>query len=497
MSDPSKKISNFNRRKFIQAGISVAGLSALSALPSQAEPLHDEPLKVQEPDNSRMFPKGFLWGTATASYQVEGAVNEDGRGKTIWDTFSHQPGKVKNNETGDVACDMYHRYKDDVKLMKEMNAQTFRFSIAWSRIFPDGVGKPNPKGLDYYDRLTDELLANGITPFATLYHWDLPQHLQDKYKGWLSRETAYAFGEYAGYIARKLGDRVKHFFTMNEIRTFVELGYGNGQFAPGLKLEAKGLHNVRHHAALAHGLGVQAIRSHGKFQVGLAENLDIPVPIIDTREHILASQIAMREENAGYLSVIMDGKYTDHYLQKAGANAPDIVAGDLNIISSPLDLLGLNIYMPSSYVEAASNTLGYQLIPFASSHPRSTSEWHRMGPESLYWGPKNVYEIWKTKSIYITENGYSSADEITANGKIYDTDRISFMRSYLTQLQRATAEQVPVKGYFYWSMMDNFEWASGYGTRFGLYYIDYKTLKRHPKESVEYFKTLAVKNQVV
>ncbi|MDT3405321.1 GH1 family beta-glucosidase [Mucilaginibacter terrae] len=494
------KNQDLDRRKFIKAGVTIAGISAVPVLTSNTNiATNTNTPEIYNRVNNKSFPKGFLWGTATASYQVEGAVNEDGRGKSIWDTFSHIPGKIKNNENGDVACDMYHRYKEDIKLMKEMNTRSFRFSIAWPRIFPDGKGAPNLKGIDFYNRLTDELLANGIQPFATLYHWDLPQALHDKYNGWQSRETAHIFGEYAGYVANKLGDRVKHFFTMNEIRTFVELGYGNGQFAPGLKLDKKALYQVRHNAVLAHGLAVQAIRARtaSGVKVGIAENLDVPVPIIETPENIKASQLAMREQNAGYLSVIMDGRYTDRFLSNAGANAPQFTGEDLKIISSPLDFVGLNIYMPSQYVEAANNPEGYRFIPFAKSQPRSTSEWQVLGPECLYWGPKNAQILWNAKEIYITENGCSGSDELTADGHVYDTDRITFMRNYLTQLQRATADNVPVKGYFYWSMMDNFEWASGYEIRFGLFYLNYKNLKRIPKASAAYFKTIALKNELV
>jgi beta-glucosidase len=495
MSTKNNKDQNLDRRKFIQsAGLTTLGLSVAPGLMSFHNPT--EPIITQ---NERSFPKAFKWGTATAAYQVEGAVKEDNRGASIWDTFSHTPGKVKNNDNGDVACDMYHRYPSDIKLMKELNVKSFRFSISWSRIFPEGTGKLNQKGLDFYKKLTDNLLANGIEPFATLYHWDLPQTLQDKYKGWESLETAKAFGEYAGVVARKLGDRVQHFFTLNELRTFVELGYGQGVFAPGLKLPAAALNQVRHHAVLAHGLAVQAIRANGKAdtKVGVAENLDVPVPMIDTPENIKASEIAMRETNAGYLTVIMEGKYTDQFLKKAGADAPRFSEADLKIISSPLDFVGLNIYMPSQYVVAADHEDGYRTVPFAKSHPRSTSEWQVLGPESLYWGPKNVKRLWDVKEIYITENGTSGTDELSADKKVYDTDRITYMRSYLTQLQKATSEGVPVKGYFYWSMLDNFEWASGYGTRFGLYYVDYKTLERIPKESAAYFKVLAKSNQVV
>ena len=274
--------------------------------------------------NARDFPNGFLWGTATSAYQIEGAWNEDGKGPSIWDQFTHTPGKIRNNDTGDVANDHYHRYKDDVQLMTALAARAYRFSISWPRIFPQGRGAPNAKGLDFYSRLVDELLANGIEPFATLYHWDLPQALQDDVGGWESRDTAQAFGDYAGYVGEKLSDRVKHFFTINELFTFVEFGYGTGIFAPGLKVGPARLNQVRHHTVLAHGLAVQAIRAKAKpgTKVGPAENMTAVVPVIESPQNITAAERATRELNAGYLTVMMEGRYTDAFLAAAGANAP-------------------------------------------------------------------------------------------------------------------------------------------------------------------------------
>ena len=492
-----------NRRDFMKsASLAALGMSAAPFLLSSCHTKEDKEGKI-EPSSSQKnileFPNGFLWGTATASYQVEGGANEDGRGKSIWDTFSHTPGKILNNDNGDIACDFYHKYKEDVQLIKSLNAKSYRFSISWSRIFPDGTGTPNQKGVDFYNRAVDELLANGIEPFATLYHWDLPQALQDKYKGWQSKETAKAFADYAGFMAEKLSDRVKHFFTLNEIWTFIELGYKEGMFAPGLKLSPAELYQARHHAVLGHGLAVQAIRASGKAdtKVGIAENIKVAVPVFNSPENIKAAETATREINAGYLSVIMEGKYTDAFLKKAGADAPKFTAEELKIISSPLDFCGINIYNPECYVQASSNEDGYEKIPFAKSHPASTSKWELLAPETLYWGARHVQKLWNVKEIYVTENGYSSTDELTADNHIYDTDRIMFLRSYLSQLQKATAEGVPVKGYFYWSLMDNFEWASGFGIRFGLYYMDYKTLKRIPKLSAEYFKAVAQANAVM
>ena len=275
---------------------------------------------------SQAFPEGFVWGTATASYQIEGAWNEDGKGESIWDRFAHTPGKIDNGDTGDVAVDHYHRYKEDVRLMKELGAKAYRFSISWPRIFPDGAGASNPKGLDFYNRLVDELLANGIAPFATLYHWDLPQVLQERWGGWESRDTARAFADYAGYVAERLSDRVRTFFTINEFTVFVEVGHGEGRFAPGLKLPPARLNQVRHHAVLAHGLAVQAIRAKAApgTRIGLAENPFVGVPIVETPEHIEAAERYTRETNAGYLTAILEGRYTDAFLVVGGRERPEI-----------------------------------------------------------------------------------------------------------------------------------------------------------------------------
>jgi beta-glucosidase len=446
----------------------------------------------------RSFPAGFLWGTATASYQVEGAVAEDGRLPSVWDTFSHTPGKVIENATGDVADDHYHLYKGDVQLMKAMGVKTYRFSIAWPRVFPNGSGQPNPKGLDFYNRLVDELLANGIQPFATLYHWDLPQALQDRVGGWESRETSEAFAVYAGHVGEKLSDRVKHIFTINEFGAFVELGYGTGSHAPGLRLPRGRFNQTRHHCVLGHGLAVQALRAHCKpgTRIGLAENMTIVAPVIETPEHIAAAREATRQVNAQYMTVIQEGKYTEAYLAAAGADAPKFTDADLKAISSPLDFVGINIYTPI-YARADASPLGFAIVPHPKTFPHMVSPWLFVGPEALYWGPRHVSDIWKVKEIYITENGCSSADIPAADGICYDTDRVMYLRNYLTQLQRATADGVPVKGYFLWSLMDNFEWADGYTNRFGLHHVDYATQKRTPKLSAQYYKEVIRKNAVL
>jgi len=337
-------------------------LAASPAVPASAKPIPH----ADEQPSSRLgkLPPDFLWGTATSAYQIEGAWNEDGKGESIWDRFSHTGGKIRNGDSGDVALDHYHRFKDDVQQIKALGARAYRFSISWPRIFPHGAGEANSKGLDFYDRLVDELLDNHLEPFATLYHWDLPQALQDA-GGWESRDTAVAFADYAGLVGAKLGDRVGHFFTVNELRTFVELGYGAGDFAPGLTLPPARLNQVRHHAVLGHGLAVQALRAAAKptTKIGLADNILAVVPVIETPPHIAAAERAARELNAGYLTVILEGRYTDAFLAATGADAPQFTDADLRAIASPLDFVGINVYTPT-YVRAAGGSSGYEVLPF-------------------------------------------------------------------------------------------------------------------------------------
>ena len=444
------------------------------------------------------FPGGFLWGTATSAYQVEGAVNEDGRGPSIWDLHARARGTISDRSNADTAADHYHLYKQDVQLMKALGAKAYRFSIAWPRVFPQGTGAPNPKGLDFYDRLLDELLANGIEPFATLYHWDLPQALQDRFGGWTSRDTSKAFADYAAYVTARLSDRAKHFFTINECSRLVYLGHGTGSDAPGLKLSPSQLNQVRHHVALGHGLAVQAVRAHGRAgtRVGPAENAVTCIPAIETPANLRAAEMATRELNAGYLTVMLEGKYTDAFLAQAGKDAPKYTAEDLAIISSPVDFVGLNVYMPDHYVVAADNARGFALAPFPASFPHMNARWLRFGPEAMYWSPRHVAKLWNVKAIYITENGTSSTDQPAADGTVDDVDRIMYLRNYLTQLQRAISEGVPVLGYFLWSLMDNFEWSDGYEQRFGIYRVDFETQRRTPKLSASFYRETIARNAV-
>jgi beta-glucosidase len=480
----------FSRRHFTK----LAGFSALGLTASPAKPEDD----TRDRRVTGSFPDGFIWGTATSSYQIEGAVNEDGRGRSIWDIFAHTPGKIGDRSNADRANDHYHRYKEDVGLIRELGAKAYRFSIAWPRVFPNGTGTPNPKGLDFYDRLVDELLANGIEPFATLYHWDLPQSLQDRLGGWQSTETSKAFATYSGHVAERLSDRVKSFFTVNEVGRFVNFGYGWGIDAPGLKLPDGKLNQVRHNVALAHGLAVQAIRAKGRAgtKVGPAENIAACLPAIATPENIRAAEIAMRELNAGFLGVILEGKYTDGFLAYAGKNAPKFTDDELKIIASPNDFVGLNIYAPQYYVVAIDKSPGFKVLPFPTSFPHMNVDWLRIGPETAYWVPRLAAKVWNIDTIYISENGTSADDKVAADGNIYDLDRIMYLRNYLAQLQRATSEGVPVRGYFLWSLMDNFEWIYGLEKRFGLYRVDFNTQRRTPKLSASFYREVIARNAI-
>jgi beta-glucosidase len=487
-------LEKFSRRAFAKlAGLATLGIgqTAARAEESRAEAPAGRPA-------SGSFPSGFIWGTATSAYQIEGAISEDGRGRSIWDTFSHVAGNIADGTSGDRANDHYHRYKEDVGLIRELGAKAYRFSIAWPRVFPEGTGAANPKGLDFYDRLLDELLTNGIEPYLTLYHWDLPQALQDRFGGWQSTETSKAFADYAAYVAERLTDRVKIIFTLNEVGRFLNFGYGAGIDAPGLKLPQKELNQARHNVALAHGLAVQAIRAHGRAgtQVGPAENIAACLPAIDTPDNVRAAEIATREMNAGFLNVILEGKYTENFLSYTGANAPTFTDAELKIIGSHNDFIGLNIYAPQFYVVASQQTPGFSVLPFPRSFPHMSSEWLRIGPETAYWAPRLAAKVWNLDAIYITENGASSIDQVAADGKIYDLDRIMYLRNYLMQLQRAIAEGAPVRGYFLWSLMDNFEWIFGFEKRFGLYHVDFDTLVRTPKLSASFYRNVIERNAV-
>jgi beta-glucosidase len=488
-------------------GIPAASLVGGAAQSETNQPTSAEPAAAQT--SARTFPQGFFWGVATAAYQIEGAWNEDGKGPSIWDTFAHAPGKIKNGDTGDVAIDHYHRYKEDVQVMQDMGVTAYRFSIAWPRIFLQGTGQPNQKGLDFYNRLVDELSAAGIEPFATLYHWDLPQALQDK-GGWQSRDTSKAFGDYAGYVAQHLSDRVRHIFTINEFNQVTKMGHQGVELhiqgkavrmhiAPGLTLEEGPLNQVRHHTILGHGLAVQAIRAMGRAgtKVGPAENMPHALPVIDAPEHVKAADAATRALNRYFMGPMLEGRYDDAYLKAAGKDAPKFTDDEMKIIGSPVDIVGINVYIPTLLVMASDQPPGYREVPFNVSHPKMFSAWHRLAPESQYWSPRLLHALWKPQEIYITENGCAASDAVAADGNVYDSDRLMYLRNGMMHQQRATAEGIPLKSNFVWSAMDNFEWTDGYGTRFGIVYVDFKTQKRMPKLSAAWFREAAARNAVV
>lgn len=478
-------MKNITRRHFTKTVAAAATLAGASLPRLASAQLH--PTRLE-------FPKGFMWGCATAAYQIEGGARDDGRGPSVWDVFSHTPGKTHNGDTGDVADDSYHLYKDDLQLLKNLGVGGYRMSISWSRIFPEGKGAFNPKGLDYYERVVDALLANNITPYITLFHWDLPAALPG---GWQSRDTSKAFADYAGYVTKHLGDRVKHWMTTNEFVCFTDISYREGRFAPGLKLADAEANQVRHNGILAHGLAVQAIRANTPkgTQVGLAENANVYIPVIETAEHIKAAQKATREGNAPFLATLMEGKYPEVYLEREGANAPKVEPGDMEAIGSKLDFVGLNVYT-ADYVSADDSARGYKIEPRQTSYPHMASPWINIDPECVYWTLRNVSELWHPPALYITENGCSADDVVTPAGRIEDTDRVMYLRNHITHLHRAAAEGYPIKGYFLWSLLDNFEWADGYSKRFGIHYVDFKTQKRTPKLSAEWYREVIARNAV-
>jgi beta-glucosidase len=486
-----------NRRTFLSASAGAAG--ALVAARTEAETnAWTSPSAPAESAPDRKFPTNFWWGAATAAFQIEGAAREDGRGPSVWDTFSHTPGRTKNGDTGDVADDHYHLYESDVKLMVELGIKHYRFGISWTRIVPEGRGAVNEKGVDFYRRLTDALLKNGITPHATLFHWDGPQGLEDRYGSWRSREIAKDFADYCSVTVKRLGDRITNWMTINEIFCFTYLGYGVGpevpQHAPGtiVKTRQEVLQTV-HHALLAHGMGCQAIRaaSPKPCKVSLVVNFDAFIPVMETPEHIEAAKKAFvaEEHNGTILVPALTGQYNPTAIEALGKNAPKVEAGDMAIIGQPLDLLGYNIYT-GSYVRAADNKRGYEVLPLPKEYPQMHMPWLNLLPEALYWGVRLISEsMGKTKlPICITENGCATEDEVTSKGEVLDLARILYLRSYLNNAHRAVSEGYPLIGYFHWSLMDNFEWSWGYTRRFGITHVDFKTQKRTPKQSFRWYQ---------
>ena len=434
------------------------------------------------PTANGSFPKDFLWGAATASYQIEGAAREDGRGESVWDRFSGTPGKVRNRDSGDVACDFYHRYPDDVRLMRELGLGAFRFSIAWPRVLPSGRGKVNEAGLDFYDRLVDELLANDIEPFATLFHWDTPQALEDD-GGWPARPTASAFVEYTEAVVARLGDRVRYWMTHNEPWVYAWIGHSWGKHAPGRTSEADAVATA-HHLLLSHGWAAEAIRrASPDAQVGIALNLAHTYPASEAPEDEAAAWRVDGAGNRWFLDPIFRGSYPADLLDRNELVSPFVLDGDLEAIAAPLDFLGVNNYF--RFVVTAADDGPKLVNPPESS---VTDMGWEVYPEGLRRLLERVTEDYAPPAIYITENGAAFGDVRGHDGYVHDPERTAYLESHIAAVSDALAAGAPIRGYFVWSLLDNFEWAEGYSKRFGIVYIDYPTLERVPKDSYYWYR---------
>ena len=438
------------------------------------------------------FPHGFIWGAATAAYQIEGAVDEDGRGESIWDRFSHTPGKTINGDTGDVACDHYHRWRDDIELMRSLSLHAYRFSVAWPRILPKGRGQVNQAGLDFYDRLVDGLLNAGITPWLTLYHWDLPQVLEDV-GGWTNRATAEAFAEYTDVLSRRLGDRVKHWITLNEPWCSAFLGYHQAEHAPGRANLADAL-QASHTLLLAHGLAVPILRGNSAdAQVGITLNLTHAYPATERAEDHAAAGRMDGFFNRWFLDPLYGRGYPQDIVALYGAAAPAVSEADLATIAAPTDFLGINFYNPSFIVDQPNNpplNIGDYRLPNAEY---TAMDWV-VYPQGLTDLLQRVERDYPVHALYITENGAAYADEppqiVDGARRVHDRERTLYYAQHLAAAQQAIAAGVPLKGYFAWSLMDNFEWGFGYTKRFGLTYVDYATQERSIKDSGRWYADL-------
>ncbi len=431
---------------------------------------------------SSHFPADFVFGAATAAYQIEGAAREGGRGESVWDRFAATPGKVRNGDTGEVACDFFHRYREDVALLTELGVGAFRFSVAWPRVLPEGRGRVNESGLDFYDRLVDELLAHGIEPFATLFHWDTPQALEDA-GGWPARATAEAFVEYAEVVVRRLGDRVRFWATHNEPWVVSWLGHAWGEHAPGRTSEADAV-ACAHHLLLSHGWAVEAIRAAAPdAQVGIVLNLAEAYPVGDSPEDEAAAWQVDGEGNRWFLDPIFRGSYPADLLGRNELVAPFVRDGDLEAIAAPIDFLGVNNYFRFL---VGGGPGGPRLVRNPEA-PYTAMDWE-VYPDALHRLLVRVSEDYAPPAIYVTENGAAFADVRAHDGRVHDPERTAYLESYLDAVGRAVADGAPVRGYFVWSLLDNFEWAHGYSKRFGIVYVDYPTLARIPKDSFWWYR---------
>jgi len=446
------------------------------------------------------FRKDFIWGTATASYQIEGAAHEDGKGDSVWDRFSHTPGKVYEGHNGDVACDHYHRWPEDLALMADLGIKNYRFSVSWPRLLPDGTGTVNQKGVDFYNRLIDGMLEKGIKPYMTIFHWDYPSALQAR-GAWENPDSAKWFEEYASLCARSFGDRVKDFITLNEPQCFIGLGYGVGAMAPGLQLVPSSTVPIAHNVLKAHGLAVRALRSLvPDCRVGYAPCGDPCVPATNTPEDIAAARKAYftvpPEDHwlwniSWWSDAPMLGEYPAEALSRLGKYLPKGWEQDMSIIHQPLDYYCQNIYN-GRIVRAADNAQGFEEVRKAPGATKTAMGWF-VTPDALYWGPRFLYERYNTP-IIITENGMAAHDTVSLDGKVHDPNREDYLHRYLLAYRRAAEDGVDLRGYFHWSFLDNFEWAAGYAERFGLVHVDYQTQKRTVKDSAYWYKQVMETN---
>lgn len=446
------------------------------------------------------FAKDFVWGAATSSYQIEGTGRDSGKGQNIWDVFTKEPGRVYEGHTGDIACDHYHRFREDVAYMKELGLKGYRFSIDWSRVLPEGTGKVNEKGIDFYNALIDELLEQGIEPYITLYHWELPYEIYKK-GGWMNPEIVEWFGQYARLVAERFSDRVKYFFTLNEPQCFVGLGFLQGCHAPGVKAPLRDTFEMAHNALKAHGRAVQMLRAYGKqnVQIGYAPTSGMCYPEKETPKDIEAARkalFALPDDlsnwtwNVSWWSdPVILGKYPEEGMKKYEKYLPVITDEDMKLISQPIDFYGQNIYNGRCIRMGTDGRPEEVRRP--AGFPKTATNWP-VTPEALYWGPKFLYERYR-KPIYITENGMACHDTVSQDGKVHDPNRIDFLARYLKNLKRA-AEEIDIRGYFQWSLMDNFEWDKGYAERFGIIYVDFETQERIWKDSAYWYRDLIRRN---
>ena len=437
-----------------------------------------------------VFPPDFLWGVAVAAYQVEGAVAEDGRGESIWDRFCTIPGAVLNSDSGAVACDSYHRYAEDIHLLRELGVNAFRFSIAWPRIMPNGRGQAYQAGLDFYDRYVDELLEAGVEPVPTLYHWDLPQALEDE-GGWPRRETAQVFAEYAEVVAQRLGDRVDRWITVNEPWVISWLGYGTGEHAPGRRNREDAV-AAAHHVLLAHGLAAQAVRAVVPgAQVGITIDLVYFDPLTDAQADRDAVRRLDGQRNRWFLEPVLRGRYPDDVLDDLGPLAPPVENGDLSTIGTPLDFLGINYYT-RNVVRSDPDSGAPCVVP--GSGKQTEMGWE-VYPEGLLRLLVRLHDEYDLPPVLVTENGAAFRD-VRRGDAVHDPARAAYLERHIDAIEQAIGRGVPIRGYFVWSLLDNFEWAFGYTKRFGIVYVDFDTLERVPKTSYErYRRAIAARRQ--